>query len=252
MGGERRVHPRVRGREVMETIESLGMTQHGTSGGGAMRADSSMVHTLVLLGSLLLGTEASFASHGGWEEVPACGVIGTTSAGTPCSKSSAIVLATQPPESTDAHERQPILELRRLSGLSWEQLSRVCGVTPRTLHFWASGKQMSMGHEERTARLLATMRRIYRGHASATRRALLSSDAGGPLPFDLLADGRFSEVEALLGVERVSTVESKQKGQAQESELYRPLPVSTVLGALHGSVHKEGKGSRRVRARRKG
>jgi DNA-binding transcriptional regulator YiaG len=39
-------------------------------------------------------------------------------------------------------------ELRRLSGLSWEQLARMLGVSRRALHFWASGKAMARSNEE--------------------------------------------------------------------------------------------------------
>ena len=34
-------------------------------------------------------------------------------------------------------------ELRRLSGLTWDQLARLFNLSRRSLHFWASGKPMA-------------------------------------------------------------------------------------------------------------
>ena len=40
-------------------------------------------------------------------------------------------------------DRGAIAELRRLSGLTWDQLARLFNVSRRALHFWASGKPMT-------------------------------------------------------------------------------------------------------------
>ena len=44
-----------------------------------------------------------------------------------------------------------IAELRRVSGLTWDQLARLVGVSRRTLHFWASGTAV-MAWSLRTSR----------------------------------------------------------------------------------------------------
>ena len=54
-------------------------------------------------------------------------------------------------------------ELRRLSGLTWDQLARLLGVSRRSVHFWASGKPMAQSNEEHLRRLLAVVRKVDRG-----------------------------------------------------------------------------------------
>src|SRR5918996_4642559 len=39
-----------------------------------------------------------------------------------------------------------VLELHRLSGLTWAQLASVFGVDRRAIHFWAAGRPMSAGN----------------------------------------------------------------------------------------------------------
>lgn len=82
-----------------------------------------------------------------------------------------------------------ILELRRISGFTWEQLARLFRVSRRAVHFWASGQPMSAEKEERLHQVLGFVDRIYRGDPEATRFALLTPLPGGRTPFDLMADG---------------------------------------------------------------
>ncbi len=81
--------------------------------------------------------------------------------------------------------------IRKLAGTTWEQLSRLLGVSQRTLHFWASGKPMSLAHEEHALRVLAILRETDRGSAQANRTALFEPLDDGELPFDLLARGAY-------------------------------------------------------------
>ena len=90
-------------------------------------------------------------------------------------------------------------ELRRLSGLTWDQLARMFSVSRRSLHFWASGKPMSPSNEEHLQRALAVLRKIDRGAATANRTALLGVREDGSIPFDLLVNGNYERVVALLG-----------------------------------------------------
>jgi DNA-binding transcriptional regulator YiaG len=90
-------------------------------------------------------------------------------------------------------------ELRRLSGLTWDQTARLFNVSRRALHFWASGKPMTPSNEERLQRLLGVVRNIDRGSASANRAMLLGVLEDGSLPLDLLAAGDYKRVLSLLG-----------------------------------------------------
>jgi len=63
-----------------------------------------------------------------------------------------------------------IAELRRRSGLTWDQLARLFEVSRRSVHFWASGKVMAAAHEEHLQRVLAAVRRLDRGSSGTPPR----------------------------------------------------------------------------------
>jgi DNA-binding transcriptional regulator YiaG len=95
--------------------------------------------------------------------------------------------------------REAIVEVRRLSGFTWDQLARLFKVSRRSVHFWASGKAMTSGNEEHLQRLLAVMRKIDRGSASANRAELLAVREEGSSPFDFLAQGQYDLAAMLVG-----------------------------------------------------
>lgn len=151
-------------------------------------------------------------------------------------------------ERTEA-TRTGIHELRHLSGLTWEHLARLCGVTRRTLHFWASGKPLTAAHEERLQRLLATMRMIDRGNAQDNRSVLLQPSQDGSLPFDLLIDGEYDTVVALLGPRgRARTSPTRTSLSAEARAARQPPPPGDLVGALQDRVHREVGKARAVRA----
>ncbi len=94
-----------------------------------------------------------------------------------------------------------ILELRRLTGLTWDRLARLFGVARRSVHFWASGKPLNAENEEQLYRTLSVIRTIDRGSAGENR-ALLLREQGGRRPLDLLAARQYDEVANLLGAGR--------------------------------------------------
>ncbi len=95
--------------------------------------------------------------------------------------------------------QKSINELRRLSGLTWEQLARLFNVSRRTLHFWASGQKINSLNEEKLNRLLGIVRYIDRGSASLNRDLLLQPNNNEKLLFDLLIAGKYQEVKNFLG-----------------------------------------------------
>lgn len=103
------------------------------------------------------------------------------------------------PHAASASAGSLIAELRQLSGLTWEQLARLCKVSRRTLHFWASGKPMKPGHQEHLNRLLGVIRYMDRGTAELNRAALLSPTTDEKLPFDLLSNNEYALVEQSIG-----------------------------------------------------
>lgn len=127
-------------------------------------------------------------------------------------------------------------ELRRLSGLTWEQLARLFNVSRRSLHFWASGKPMASTNEEHLHRLILVLRKIDRGSASANRAALLDAREDGSLPFDLLAAGDYERVVSLIGAGHARRI--SPPALSEESRVARaPRPPEELVGALQDRIH---------------
>jgi DNA-binding transcriptional regulator YiaG len=128
-------------------------------------------------------------------------------------------------------------ELRRVSGLTWEQLARLFSVSRRALHFWASGRAMTPSNEEHLQRLLAVVRKIDRGSASENRGLLLGVREDGSLPFDLLAAGDYSRVVALLGPGggRKAVPPSGLSPEARAARA--PRSPEELVGALQNRIH---------------
>jgi hypothetical protein len=127
-------------------------------------------------------------------------------------------------------------ELRRLTGLTWDQLARVFKVSRRSLHFWASGKPMAATNEEHLQRMLAVARKIDRGSATATRAALFGGRDGRSLPFDLLAAGDYERVVSLLGSAETPRVKPPSLSTAARAAR-APLKPEELVGALHDPMH---------------
>ena len=130
-----------------------------------------------------------------------------------------------------------ILELRRLTGLTWDQLARVFHVDRRSLHFWASGKPLSSSNEQRLNRLVALIYEIDRGSAAANRSALLGAH-GSMIPFDLLVDGQWDKVLKLLGSGSGRLLEAVPYPSRDFRLGYAPPAPADLVGALQNRVHE--------------
>ena len=95
--------------------------------------------------------------------------------------------------------RRWINELRKTSGLTWEQVAKLFNVSRRSIHFWASGQPLASDNEEKLNRLLGVIRYIDRGSASLNRKLLLNPNADGELPLDQLISGEYDKVKENLG-----------------------------------------------------
>ncbi|MFI5930894.1 hypothetical protein [Actinoplanes sp. NPDC051494] len=69
--------------------------------------------------------------------------------------------------------------LHEASGLTWDQLGRLFGVSRRAVHLWASGGRMNAVNAETLGRLVALLRAIP-GGPDERRAALLAPSAEGP------------------------------------------------------------------------
>jgi len=132
-----------------------------------------------------------------------------------------------------------LMELRRISGLTWDQLAHLFGVTRRSLHFWASGKPLSPAHEERLHKLLAMLRKLNRGSAKENRSLLLSVQDGGVIPYDHLLEEQYEDAFSLLGPgPTLSRPQPSALSIASRVARKPPMPAD-LAGAMQDRVHKE-------------
>lgn len=153
------------------------------------------------------------------------------------------------PDCSPETNRIALNELRKLSGLTWEQLAKLFTVSRRTLHFWASGQPLSRSNEEKLNRLLAVIQYIDRGSASQNRSLLLQSSSGKNF-LDRLAAGEYEEVKQLLG--SGNTPEKPKlaplSDDAQKSRL--PMNPADRMDAIQDTIHHEIGRSRPARTAR--
>ena len=150
-----------------------------------------------------------------------------------------------PAEST----AEAVMEIRRRSGLTWEEISELFDVSRRSVHHWANGKPVTAGHERMIRRTLAALRHLDRGGQVGTRASLLKIDQDmGVSVLGLLKDGRFDE--AMVRVEGVRTPEPRRVplfGGAWETR--RPQAPTLLLEAEQDRPDLAAK-ARVVRAKR--
>jgi hypothetical protein len=85
----------------------------------------------------------------------------------------------------DTHQND-VQWLHRESGLTWDQLGRIFGVSRRAVHLWATGGRMNASHAETLAELLAIVRTLPASNRADRRAALLAQDATGRSVLDRL------------------------------------------------------------------
>lgn len=132
-----------------------------------------------------------------------------------------------------------VAELRRRSGLTWDQLARLFGVARRSVHFWASGKALNASNEERLGRLLAVIGHIDRGNAQETRAALMTAQSDGVIPFDLLSADKFDEVMERLGAGSHRTMPAQTPLSSAALAARMPTPPGERVDLLHDTVHRD-------------
>ena len=190
--------------------------------------------------------QPGFTSAGGRLEtvtVVMFAMLGPITTATPCSPSlkcergylttNAGAPLTKPTSTTSG---SAVAELRRRSGLSWEQLAGLLRVSRRALHFWATDKQMRPANELRLHRLVAAIRRIDRGHPSRNRTLLFSPLEGGLMPYDLLCDGKYEEGVEQLSDGRASPRPEPEPLSTAERIRRRPPAPADLLGAMQDSI----------------
>ena len=157
--------------------------------------------------------------------------------------------------SEDASEttRRAISELRRIGGLTWAELGQLFGVSPQSIHSWASGGTLDAITEQHLLQVVDIVRGADRGDAQSNRMALFEMD--GETPFELLASRKFEEARAILGSgpgrRRPKLTELDDATKAER----RPPPPEELIDALKDSVHRDlgsGRAACTARNRRRG
>jgi DNA-binding transcriptional regulator YiaG len=192
----------------------------------------------ILVGLMLVGMGTSSAQALPAEMVSRAHAQQQTTAG---------ARATQPERS-----RKAIVELRRLSGFTWDQLARLFNVSRRSVHFWASGKAMTSGNEVHLQRLLAVLRRIDRGSAGANRAELLAVHEGDSSPYDLLAQGKYDLAALLAGPGQAQPRPAVPALDERARAARTPRAPEELVGALQDRIDRgptTARAARSVRAR---
>ena len=123
---------------------------------------------------------------------------------------------------------QAVLEIRRRTGLTWQELSELFHVSRRSVHHWANGKPVTARHEHVICKIVDAIRHLDRGSQAATRRQLLAADdATGVSTFELLRVGHFNQ--AVARIAGVRTPERRRIPLAQTARDARRPPAPTLL-----------------------
>ena len=127
-----------------------------------------------------------------------------------------------------------ILEIRRRSGLTWEEMSDLFNVSRRSIHHWANGKPLSARHERAVRQALAAIRGLDQGDQRGTRARLLAVDhPAGLSTFDMIREGRFDEIMAPAEGGRASKRPHVPLSR-EAREARRPPPPMLLLEAEQG------------------
>ena len=76
--------------------------------------------------------------------------------------------------------------LHQESGLTWDQLGRVFGVSRRAVHMWANGSRLNAGNAELLAQLVAMVRGLPASDPAHRRALLLAAGPDGRSLLDVL------------------------------------------------------------------
>lgn len=124
---------------------------------------------------------------------------------------------------------EAITEIRRTSGLTWDQIGELFEVDRRTVQFWASGRPLRRANQERLLRAYEILRRADCGDPSITRAFLLDISRGSMLK-DLISTQDWRQAEA-----RVRDLDPRARPleppalSPTERKPRRPLDLATAL-----------------------
>lgn len=92
----------------------------------------------------------------------------------------------EPPATVVRSDQEELLWIKEQSGLTWEQLGRVFGVSRRAVHLWANGGRMNEANARTLRDFASTVQAVSSDSPEMTRAALMSRDADGLSSLDRL------------------------------------------------------------------
>lgn len=209
--------------------------------------ERTVLTVIVVSGALAISGTSSVEPTKVWDELSVYG-IDATDCGT--SLTAADSHSEQEVEAT----RQAISELRRLSGLTWDQMGQIFEVSRRSVHHWASGKPLNAANEQRLMRVLDVIRHAYRGSARETRAALLDTSEG-TTPFEMLVAQRFEQARAALGRGQGRAHGTLSKLSREARDARKPPPPATLVEGVSERIDNDpgrARAARSVRVRARG
>jgi len=87
-------------------------------------------------------------------------------------------------------------QIRLISGLTWQELSKLFGVSRRSIHNWANGEPLKTDHAQFVIDALRAIMILRRPSAAETRLVLLTYLPSGTRPLDLLAAKKWADAMA--------------------------------------------------------
>lgn len=131
-----------------------------------------------------------------------------------------------------------INRLRRLSGLTWDELAYLFDVTKRDIHFWCSGAKISNLHKEYLNEILNLIDYINKG-SSSLNRTLLFSNINNITIIELIKEGKFNEAKELIGKGNIN-IKPKLLPLSKEAQTLKiPPNPCDLVDALNDNLHKD-------------
>jgi transcriptional regulator with XRE-family HTH domain len=127
-------------------------------------------------------------------------------------------------EASRSSEADPAAAVRRLyaiSGLTWDQLAKLFGVSRRAVHHWASGGRMNASHAEALGLLARRIGSVSAASAEERRALLLLPHSNGPSIYDELREtfaARGEELQPSLAARARLAADDAAVAVEQESE----------------------------------
>lgn len=117
--------------------------------------------------------------------------------------------------------------IRRISGLTWDELSTAFSVSTRALHNWDAGGLLRQKHLQRLHEVAGLFDRLDRGNPVYLRNLLLK-DFGGQNALVMLRAGQLKEVEVLLGAIHSTHA---ALGELPDTEFRKRIPQGISLAS---------------------